>query len=184
VPGPRLVQELNEQLSGSPYALPSDDHGIKRAQFLIGETSSIERRQRLVEQEFALQTDEIRLRIEKMIRVREVYESNALEMAGLDLADTEEAINRAGNTVDDLANYIAERVVQSDRHLLEVLGLEQALLFAHHIADDFHNSRTPIREIDVRNLHRFTVPYERHAGSYKSLEVAIEGSSVTPSSSH
>jgi Fic family protein len=182
VPNTDVVRELNEQLRGSPYALPADEFGAKRATFLLEECESIELRQRSVELEFVAQNEEIRERVESMIRVREVYESNALESAGLDLASTEQVISEAGNTLDELTIYIAQQAIQSDRHLMEVLGLEQALLFARQLADDFHSESLPIREIDIRNLHRFTVPFERHAGSYKGHEVAISGATVTPSS--
>ena len=176
------VLKLNRALEGSPYALPDDEAGADRARYLLEQCRSIERDYRNVSADFALQREDLRQRVNAMFRVQEVYESNALELAGLDLAETEEIVGRAGNTVDELTAYMAEQAVRNDRHLLEVLGLDQALLFAHQLATDFVDSRLPIREVDVRNLHRFTLPYEDHAGTYKAREVAIVGSSVTPSS--
>ena len=176
------VVELNRALEGSPYALPTDSAGATRAGFLLEQCGRIERRYREVSAAFLSQREDLRQRVSAMLRVQEVYESNALEFAGVDLARTEEIVAAAGNTVDELTAYMTERAVRDDKHLLEVLGLDQALLFAHQLAEDFITKNEPIREVDVRNLHRFTVPHERHAGSYKAHEVEIAGSSVKPSS--
>jgi Fic family protein len=175
------IRELNTQLTGTPYSLPVDEQGKSIIHFLLEEGQAIETRHRTVEAEFESQRYEIRQRMESIVRVREVYESNALESAGRNLAGTKEAIAQAPSTVDELGAFIAQQVVQQDRHLLEVLGLEQALLFAHQLAQDFYRSSQPLLEIDIRQLHKFTLPNERHAGSYKRHEVAIAGSSVTPS---
>jgi Fic family protein len=175
------IRELNTELSGTPYSLPMDEQGLAGIHFLLEESQAIEKRHRAVEAEFESQRLEIRERVESIVRVREVYESNALESAGRDLLGTEEAISNAPTSVDELGAIIAEKAVQQDRHLLEVLGLEQALLFAHQLAQDFYRSSRPVLEIDIRQLHKFTLPNERHAGSYKKQQVSIGGSSVTPS---
>lgn len=71
-----IVHQLNDQLRGSPYALPANEFRVKRAESLLEECESIESRQRSVQLEFAVQREEPRERVESMIRVREVYESN------------------------------------------------------------------------------------------------------------
>lgn len=175
------IRDLNDHLVGTPYSLPLDAQGLAGVRFLLEESRAIEVRHRAVETEFENQRIEIRQRVDSIVRVREVYESNALESAGRDLAGTEEAISGAPNSVAELGAYMAQQAVQQDPHLIEVLGLERALLFAHQLAEDFYRSSRPLLEIDIRQLHKFTLPNETHAGSYKRQEVQIAGSSVTPS---
>ena len=175
------IRSMNKALVGTPYSLPLDAQGVDGIRFLLEETRAIEVRHQAVEAEFENQRTEIRDRVNSIVRVREVYESNALESAGRDLSGTEEAISEAPSSVDELGTYMAQQAVQQDPHLIEVLGLERALLFAHQIAEDLYRTSRPLLEIDIRQLHRFTLPNERHAGSYKRQEVQISGSSVTPS---
>jgi Fic family protein len=181
MPDDQVIRELNVLLTATPYSLPADEQGVHGVGFLLHESEAIVMRHQDVETEFRAKRLDIQQRVEAIVRVREVFESNALESAGLDLAGTEEAMSRVGSSVDDLGAYIAQQIVQRDQHLLEVLGLEQALIFAHQLADDFYRNARPLLEIDIRQLHKFTLPGESHAGSYKQREVAIAGSTVTPS---
>ncbi len=71
--------------------------------------------------------------------------------------------------------------LKADKHLIEVLGLHQANLFARQLVEDFRESSLSIRQVDIRNLHRLIVPTARHGGRYKEVEVEIGGSSHKPS---
>jgi Fic family protein len=174
--------EFNACLDGSPYLLDNSVSGSRRAEFLLEEASRIEERGRAVVERFSLESDEIQQRLEQMAGARLVYESNALELAGLPLAETEQIIAAAPTGPDDLAAYVAEQAVHADPHLVEVLGLHQATVFARQIADDFAGSNIPVREVDIRSLHAATLPTELYAGTYRSIDVGIEGSSHVPPS--
>lgn len=176
------VNLLNAQLAGSPYSLPDDAEAANRAWLLLSSCKRIEARHLAVERSFANQAQGIRERLDRITGSRAVYESNALELTGLPLKRTEEVIDAAGRDLEKLGEHIASLALQRDRHLLDVLGLHRANLFAERMAADYHEHSTPIREIDIRDLHRFTVPGERFAGSYKEVEVKIEGSTLETSS--
>lgn len=176
------VEKLNDCLSGSPYLFDHDPKGAARAEFLLEECSRIEERHQRVAEAFAEQSVEIQERIDQMTNASVVYESNALESAGLPLYETQRAILDAPHGVNELGQYIAEQAVHADPHLIEVLGLQQATLFARQLARDYATSAIPIREVDVRSLHASTVPAERHAGSYREVEVGIAGSTHVPPS--
>lgn len=176
------ISDFNRCLDGSPYLLDNSVAGSRTAQFLLEEASRIEQRARAVEETFSQESDEIQQRLSQMAGARLVYESNALELSGLPLAETEQIIEAAPSAPDELAAYVAEQAVHADHHLVEVLGLHQATVFARRLADDFDGSSIPIREVDIRSLHAFTVPTEIFAGTYRSIDVGIEGSRHTPPS--
>lgn len=174
------VDRLNRCLDRSPYLLDNNEKGARGASVLDNDLTRIVERQRMVEERFSQQSGDIKQRIEGMLGTRLVFESNALESTGLPLAATQAAIAEAPSAPEKLAEYIARIAVEADRHLIEVLGLHQATQFARRLAFDYANSAIPIREIDVRFLHQATVPNERFAGSYRSVQVEIEGSSHVP----
>lgn len=176
-----VVQSLNNQLRGSPYLLPEDEVGQTKARLMVDKCARIEAQQRSVERQFAKQSREVRRRIAAITGAREVYESNAIENAGLSLAATTEAIEEAPTDLDLLATHMANRSIQSDRHMLEVLGLHRANLFARKLVDDFRGSSIPLREVDVRNLHHDAMAGEQWGGSYKSKDNEISGSTLKTS---
>lgn len=175
------VQDLNNSLKGSPYSLSDNESGTKRADFLIEEMKSISQRHEQVERNFAAEIPAVRMRLEHLTRARSVFESNALELTGLPLSETEKAINQAPRDLDKLAQYLVEKAVTADRQLIDVLGLHRANLFVSELATEYRTS-VPISEIDVRTLHAATVPTERFAGEYRKIEVAIAGSGHVPPS--
>lgn len=173
------INRLNQALSGSPYTLSDDERGVKRGLFLLNEMETISDRHRAVEGSFASEVPAVRERLQRLIRARSVYESNALELTGLPLADTEREISLAPQDLDKLAQYLVDRAVTSDRHLVDVLGLHRANMFVNQLANEYH-SDLPVSEIDVRALHAATVPTERFAGEYRQIEVQISGSGHEP----
>jgi Fic family protein len=174
------IDDLNGALRGSPYLLEDDDLGASRADFLAEELRRIKSRHDEAEQQFSEQSSEIRTLLREIVDTRLVYESNALEFAGLPLAATERALSLAPSTFADLSTYIATQALVADAHLLEVLGMRRAVLFAQEIAADYSTTTRPLREIDIRSLHAATVPGERFAGSYRDVDVEIAGSTHTP----
>ncbi len=67
------VLRLNEQLDGSPYLLPDDENGGNRATLLAAESAKIDERYQTVGKSFALQSRDIRMRIETMMGERVLY---------------------------------------------------------------------------------------------------------------
>lgn len=171
---------MNEALARSPYSLPDDDFGSSRADYVTERIREIEARNLEVRARHIEQSDEIRRATKRRVRAQEVFESNKLESAGLGFSATNASIGKAGGSYFELKAYLAKEFVSKDPHLIEVLGLEQALIFAEELATNFA-SGVPLYEIDIRNLHRLTVLNERHAGSYKKIEVEISGSSLKTS---
>ena len=155
--------ELNATLVGSPYSLSSDESGQKRAEFLQSEMASISARHKQVEDNFANEIPAVRERLHQLTGARSVFESNALELTGLPLADTQREIEQAPSDLDALAQYLADKAVTADRHLIDVLGLHRANLFVAQLANEYRNAM-PISEMDIRTLHAATVPTERFAG--------------------
>jgi Fic family protein len=174
------VNDLNKQLHGSPYLLPADARGSAIAEILAKQGTDVEQRWRAVEANFASQLAEVSNRLTLMSDAELVYESNKIESSGLPLKETEEAIKSAPASLDRLAEEVARLTVTGDPHLVEVLGLHQAHLFGKQLASDFHRRKLPLRELDIRDLHRFAVPQERHRGSYRSIAVTIGGATHRP----
>src|SRR5579884_2812882 len=160
--------DLNQVLAGSPYLLDADEAGRRRSTFLAEECERIGERQFRVEQRFARERLEIRQRIDEMTGARLVYESNALELAGLPLAETEAIIRAAPQHLTALAEYMAQQAIASDPHILEVLGLHRANLFAKQLARDYRDRSRAIGEIDIRSLHAASLAGEGFAGSYRT----------------
>lgn len=154
---------------------------MNRAEFLATKSRKIEERQQQVLSQFAMANAELREEASKMVEARSVYESNALEFAGLSLDETRVAIEETGPGLDHLANHIADLSVKGDPHLIEVLGLYGASQFAELLAQEFKETGAPLREIDIRDLHKLTLPSERFAGGYKEVEVEIAGSELQTS---
>jgi Fic family protein len=178
VPGDPVIHLLNRQLRGTPYTIPDNEvaETLVREAFDLGQ--NIDVRRQIVAESFARQSREIRDRIERMTQARIVYESNALESAGKPLDDTDKVIADAGMDLTTLGEHLAKLALGGDAHLLEVIGLHRATLFAKQLAADFRNEGKPLLEIDIRGLHHETVSNERFAGSYREHEAGISGSDL------
>ncbi len=176
------VDSLNRALEGSPYLLDDSLSGAERAAFLRESCEEVEVRQREVQTRFEAESAQIRQSLKRVTQSRLVYESNKLESAGLPLEETDAAIAAAPSDLTQLSRFIAEEAVKADAHLLEVLGLHEATIFARKLADDFCAAAIPVREIDLRSLHEMTLPTARFAGRYRNIEVGISGSSHRPPS--
>ena len=111
-------------------------------------------------------------------KVREVYESNAIEGLGLGLIETDRTIRRmSGLPVLDIARFTVAHSLASDRHLYEVVGLQ----YAREIADLIADSKTrPITESDLRSMHRMILGDAPGSGQYKRYINAISGSGHEP----
>ncbi|MFN3219834.1 MAG: Fic family protein [Acidimicrobiales bacterium] len=175
-----LVDELNAALEGSPYTLPDDDVGSSRANVIVERGAALLARYQDAHQIFAAQTEEIRSLLESVRAAQEIYETNALELAGMSRKETERAIRAAPSELDSLAAYMTGEALRSDKHLMEVIGMRRAGIFARDLVKSYRDGRNPIREIDLRSVHQLAVGYESFAGSYRATNVGISGSEHVP----
>ncbi len=137
---------------------------------------SIELRQARVTEQFAKETKEVKDRIDLFVGTTLVYESNALEQAGLPIHATRDVVrDNTKDNLDRLAVELAKSALISDKHLLEVVGLRQATEYAKTLAGDFGPNSQPFTEVDLRNLHRLATRGEPFAGEYRTKNVGIGG---------
>lgn len=179
-----IVDEYNAALRGSPYLLPDDDHGAQIAKELHKRGERIRKRHAKALKQFSSHTEALRSQVRTIQRARAVYESNAIERAGLPLAETAEIVEGYGKDTLRLERHLAELSLKSDRQLMEVLGLERATVFAEVIANDYLIERRTLREADLRSVHSYTMPGERFAGSYRDHHVLISGATHVPPEPH
>ncbi len=110
-------------------------------------------------------------RLSSFFRVKDIYNSNAIEGNVLTLGETrqvlEQGITLTGRSLKDQK---------------EARNLGAAL---DHMETLVRESATPIREYDVRELHQFVLQGidEENAGRYRSVDVQISGSAYAPPSS-
>lgn len=111
-------------------------------------------------------------------KVREVYESNAIEGLGLALIDTERTMRRmSGLPMLDIARFTIAHSLASDSHVYDIIGLQYAREVADLIADS--NTR-PITESDLRSMHRMILGDATGAGQYKRYVNSISGAEHEP----
>ena len=105
-----------------------------------------------------------------------VYESNALEQAGLPIDQTRDVARETSyDKLDRLAAELAKSALVNDKHMLEVVGLHQSNIWASELASEFGLKSRPFTEVDLRNLHRLATRGETFAGEYRTKAVGIGG---------
>jgi Fic family protein len=111
-------------------------------------------------------------------RVREVYESNAIEGLGLGLVETEQTIRgMAKLPALDVTRFTVAHSLASDKHVYDVIGLQYARELADLIAG---NKTRPITESDLRNMHSMILGQAPGSGIYKRYVNSISGSEHQP----
>jgi Fic family protein len=111
-------------------------------------------------------------------KVREVYESNAIEGLGMGLIETEQTIRRmSGFAVLDIARFTLAQSLALDTHVYEVVGLQYARELAELIAE---SKTRPITESDLRSMHRMILGDAPGSGQYKRYVNSISGSEHQP----
>lgn len=107
-------------------------------------------------------------RIRKYFKIKNIYNSNAIEGNKLTVGETREVVERGltltGASLKDQA---------------EAKNLSEALDFLEELAKE---STTPITEHDIRQLHYFVLKgiNDENAGKYRTVEVEISGSQFKP----
>ncbi len=108
-------------------------------------------------------------------RYREVYESNALELEGPDLAGTVAALRSALATDMDrtLSENLLPRLLADDPDMHAVIGLEAARQHAARLLSS--SGARPLTETDIRTLHELITRGHDFAGQYKRYHVLLGG---------
>jgi len=111
-------------------------------------------------------------------RIREVFESNAIEGLGLPLRQTE-VIMQENQTKSpaDLMRYSISMGIAGDKHAYDVMGLQGARELADIVAEDGDRA---LAETDLRNMHSLIVGDVPYAGRYKRYANTISGATHEP----
>jgi Fic family protein len=158
-------------LVGSPYSLPSDadDELLK----LAADTQAIRS---------AVATAASRAAGQGLLEsfrqdqgYREVYESNALEFEGPDLANTVAALRSDLATDMDrtLSGDILPSLLAEDADLHAVIGLEAARQHSSRLLSS--DGLRPLTETDIRTLHELITRGHDFSGQYKRYHVLLGG---------
>jgi Fic family protein len=160
-------------LEGSPYSFPIDDAGLMRMKE-IGE-SLINIQQKL---DHLADLDNLPKPLKRILKTREVYESNAIEGLGPNLAATSKIIDQTQSEVREVSQYVEWAITQgikNDKHTYDVIGLNAA----RELSRDFAiNIERPISESDIRTLNGIILQGQPRAGIYKPYANEIQGNSA------
>lgn len=157
-------------LRGSPYSFPLDEAGLMRMKE-IGE--SLVNIQKKLDNLKDVQN--LPKPLKRILKTREVYESNAIEGLGPTLAATSQIIDRTQSEVREVSQYVEWAITQgikNDKHTYDVIGLNAA----RELSRDFAiNTDRPISESDIRTLNGIILQGQPRAGIYKPYTNEIQG---------
>jgi Fic family protein len=158
----KFIRSTNDCLKGSPYQFPNDEVSMQRyveiEQSLNSIQSKLERLSTI---------DNLPTPLKSILRAQEVYESNAIEGLGTDLATTAhtiEATTREHKSNKQYVEWAVTRGIQNDSHLYDVIGLTAARGLSRDIAGIVDR---PISEADIRTIHEVILQKQPFAGIYK-----------------
>ena len=159
-------------LEGSPYSFPIDDAGLMRMKEIGESLINIQKKlDRLMD------LDKLPKPLKRILKTREVYESNAIEGLGPTLAVTSQIIDRTQAEEREVSQYVEWAITQgikNDRHTYDVIGLNAA----RELSRDFAvNVERPISESDIRTLNGIILQGQPRAGIYKPYANEIQGNS-------
>jgi len=158
----KFIALTNSCLKGSPYQFPFDDKSIQVYSHIEDSISKIQDKL----QKLVLITD-LPQPLKNSLKIQEVYESNAIEGLGTDLASTAnliDATTREHKTSKDYIEWAITRGIQNDSHLYDVIGLTAARALSRDIAGLVER---PITEADIRTIHKIILKNQPFAGVYK-----------------
>ncbi len=158
----KFMAVTNDCLKGSPYQFPEDEASIHRYSQIEESLSAIQNKLKNLPS-----VDGIPETLKRSLRTQEVYESNAIEGLGADLATTDTTI--MGTTIEHKSNkeyveWAITRGIQSDNHLYDVIGLTAARGLSRDIASIIDR---PITEADIRTIHEIIMKNQSFSGIYK-----------------
>jgi Fic family protein len=174
-PEERLLRQVNEALDGTPYSFDDDEAGRNRVAVILAKVEQVQRS--LVD---LPDQDDYPREVRRILRTREVYESNAIEGAGLPLSETDRVLEQypiGREPTQEFVAWVIHSAIAKDRRTYEVIGLEAARRLAADVASDWHR---PLSEADIRSLHRIIMGEDPAAGLYKRYANEIAGSDHSP----
>ena len=159
-------------LIGSPYSFPLDEAGLMRmkeiGESLINIKAKLDRLSSI---------ENLPKPLKRILQTREVYESNAIEGLGPDLATTSQIIDSSQAEKREVSQFVEWALTQgikNDRHTYDVIGLTAA----RELSRDFAiNIDRPISESDIRTLNGIILKGNPRAGIYKPYVNEIQGNS-------
>ncbi len=166
----KFIASTNDCLKGSPYQFPEDEGAMHRYQQIEQSLTKIQEKLGKVPD-----IEGVPSTLKRSLRTQEVFESNALEGLGTDLATTDNLIE--GTTLErksskDYVEWAITRGIQNDKHFYDVIGLTAARALSRDIAKIVDR---PITESDIRTIHEVILANEEFAGIYKLYPNSISG---------
>ena len=164
------IKRANSCLVGSPYLFPDDESGLQRLEE-IGKS--------LVEIQHHLdnmsQIRDLPSPLRRILRIREIFESNAIEGLGPDVKTTSEIldqrpIDKSGS--GEFVEWALTQGIRNDGHVYDVIGLAAARELSRAFAADVNR---PVTESDIRGLHKIIMNNTSRSGIYKPYPNAIFG---------
>ena len=157
-------------LEGSPYSFPIDDAGLMRMKEIGESLVSIQKKL-----DHLKDLENLPKPLKRILKTREVYESNAIEGLGPTLAATSQIIDSTQSQQREVSQYVEWAITQgikNDRHTYDVIGLNAA----RELSRDFAvNTDRPISESDIRTLNGIILQGQPRAGIYKPYANEIQG---------
>ena len=166
----RAVLNASNCLSGSPYSFPLDDSGLMRmkeiGQVLIDIQSKLDGLKNI---------ENLPKPLTRILRTREIYESNAIEGLGPDFSRTSQIMDSSNVESIEVSQYVEWALTQgikNDKHAYDVIGLAAARELSRSFAA---NIERPISESDIRTLNGIILEGQPRAGIYKPYANEIHG---------
>jgi len=164
------IKAASSCLYGSPYSFPIDDPGLNRMKEIGESLVAIQKKLDKLRD-----LEDLPRPLRRILKTREVYESNAIEGLGPSLAVTSQIIDDATDRDLETAQFVEWAVTQgikNDKHAYDVIGLTAA----RELSRDFaRNLDRPISESDIRTLNGVILEGQPRAGIYKPYANEIQG---------
>jgi Fic family protein len=160
------IRQANSCLSGSPYSFPEDDAGLQRLADIGKSLLEIQKKLDVLSN-----MDNLPAPLSRILKVREIYESNAIEGLGPDVATTSKIIDTS-SSVTNFMEWAVNQGLKNDKHAYDVIGLTSARELSRTFSREVDR---PITEIDIRGLHKIIMGDDSRSGIYKPYPNAIQG---------
>lgn len=177
---PLSPEVIIKDIGVTPYGLDLNETTRPKLQALIDRGTDITNTYEAVRERLTTV-----IRSDPEFRAFQTYQSNQLELQGPTLPVTESILKRLAEApepddlwdysdTDFLREFLAMKIVNSDAHLIDVLGQHQANLLVERIGADLRGDR-PFIEADLRALNRFCIQNKLHAGEYRKHDMVNIG---------
>lgn len=160
------LRSASDCLVGSPYLFPEDESGLQRLEEIGISLLDIQRK---LDQ--LTNVEGLPKPLKRILKSREIYESNAIEGVGPDFGSTVRILDETSE-MQNFVQWALEQGIKNDRHAYDVIGLAAARELSRMFAVDVSR---PITEADIRTLHKMIMEGHPSAGLYKPYANSLEG---------